>query len=104
MLVNNGSGGTKCVAHLRQGYCHQGDVECIARPWYEQIQQEALRSAVLHADESGWRVNGKTNWLWSFSTSVLTCFMIDRSRGRPALTKLFFRAFRELWRQARVSG
>jgi transposase len=29
--------------------------------WYEQIRQEALDSAVLHADESGWRVNGKTH-------------------------------------------
>src|SRR5690606_18549214 len=29
--------------------------------WYEQIQHEALNSAVLHADESGWRVDGKTH-------------------------------------------
>jgi transposase len=28
-------------------------------PWYEQIQAEARNSAVLHADETGWRVNGK---------------------------------------------
>ena len=27
--------------------------------WYQKIQQEALKSAVLHADETGWRVNGK---------------------------------------------
>ena len=62
-------------------------------PWYEQIQQEALNSAVLHADETGWRVNGKTQWLWSFSTTLLTYFMIDRSRGGPALIKFFVQAF-----------
>lgn len=62
-------------------------------PWYEQIQEGALQSAVLHADETGWRVNGKTHWLWSFSTSVLTYFMIDRSRGRPALLKFFTQEF-----------
>jgi transposase len=28
-------------------------------PWYEQIQREALDSAVLHADKTGWRTNGK---------------------------------------------
>jgi hypothetical protein len=28
--------------------------------WYQEIQAEALGSAVLHADETGWRVNGKT--------------------------------------------
>lgn len=62
-------------------------------PWYEQIQQEALNSAVLHADETGWRVNGKTQWLWSFSTTLLTYFMIDRSRGSPALLKFFVQEF-----------
>jgi hypothetical protein len=62
-------------------------------PWYEQIQQEALHSAVLHGDESGWRVNGKTHWLWCFANRALTFFMIDRSRGSPALLKFFVEAF-----------
>jgi transposase len=61
--------------------------------WYEQIQQEALDSAVLHADETGWRVSGKTNWLWCFGNSTLTYFMINRSRGSPALAKFFIREF-----------
>ncbi len=62
-------------------------------PWYEQIQKEALSSAVLHGDETEWRVDGKTNWLWSFSTTLLTYFMIDRSRGSPALSKFFVEEF-----------
>ena len=61
--------------------------------WYEQIQQQALTSAVLHADESGWRVNGKTHWLWCFATRDLTYYMIDRCRGAPALMKFFTREF-----------
>lgn len=61
--------------------------------WYEQIQQEALRSAVLHGDESGWRVEGKTHWLWCFTTGSLTYYMIDRSRGSPALKKFFTEEF-----------
>jgi transposase len=65
----------------------------ILTPWYEQIQQEALHSAVLHADESGWRVNGKTHWLWCFANESLSCFMIDRSRGSPALQKFFREEF-----------
>lgn len=68
-------------------------LQAILFPWYEQIQQEALHSAVLHADETGWRVNGKTHWLWSFSTSTLSYFMIDRSRGSPALQKFFIEEF-----------
>ena len=61
--------------------------------WYEQIQREALNSAVLHGDETGWRVNGKTHWLWCFSGGDLTYYMIDRSRGSPALMKFFTEAF-----------
>ena len=68
-------------------------LQAILYAWYEQIQQEALRSAVLHADESGWRVDGKTHWLWCFTTRDLTYYMIDRSRGSPALRKFFVEEF-----------
>jgi transposase len=68
-------------------------LQAIFYPWYEQIQREALHSAVLHADESGWRVDGKTHWLWCFTTPNLTFYMIDRSRGSPALTKFFVEEF-----------
>ena len=62
-------------------------------PWYEQIQQEALRSAVLFADETSWRVKGATRWLWAFSTTDAVYYMIDRSRGSPALRKFFIQEF-----------
>lgn len=65
----------------------------LLRPWYEQIMEEAKKSAVLHADETGWRVNGKTHWLWCFSTVDLTAYMIDRCRGSPALRKFFQQEF-----------
>jgi transposase len=61
--------------------------------WYEQIQAEALASAVLHADETGWRVNGKTHWLWCFTSKNVTYYMIDRRRGSPALKRFFKKEF-----------
>lgn len=57
--------------------------------WYEEIEAQALRSAVLHADETGWRVNGKTYWLWCFASRDVTFYLIDRSRGSPALKRFF---------------
>ena len=48
---------------------------------------------MLFADESGWRVDGKTHWLWCFTTRDLTYYMIDRSRGSPALLKFFIEEF-----------
>jgi transposase len=68
-------------------------LQAILYVWYGQIQEAALQSAVLFADESGWRVNGKTHWLWCFTTRDLTYYMIDRSRGSPALLKFFVEEF-----------
>ncbi|HMB04028.1 MAG TPA: IS66 family transposase [Isosphaeraceae bacterium] len=61
--------------------------------WHLEIQAQALNSAVLHADETGWRVDGKTHWLWCFTTADLTYYMIDRSRGSPALKRFFKKEF-----------
>jgi transposase len=61
--------------------------------WYLEIQAQALGSAVLHADETGWRVNGKTYWLWCFTSKDVTYYMIDRRRGSPALKRFFKKEF-----------
>jgi hypothetical protein len=54
------------------------DIMC---PWYDGLAQEARGSAVLNADETGWRVNGKTRWLWCFTTPALTYYVIDPTRS-----------------------
>jgi len=61
--------------------------------WYEQLAEEAKKSAVLHADEIGWRVDGQTHWLWCFANHSVCYYMIDRCRGSPALQKFFGEAF-----------
>ncbi len=63
-------------------------------PWYQQIAQEAKNSAVLHADETGWRVDGQTHWLWCFCNHRSCYYQIDASRGSPALHKFFTEAFK----------
>ncbi len=65
----------------------------VLEPWYEQIGREAKQSAHLHADETGWRVNGQTYWLWCFANGQVCYYMIDRCRGSPALQKFFTEAF-----------
>lgn len=69
-------------------------LQAILFHWYEQIQGEALQSAVLHGDETGWRVNGKTHWLWCFCNDRVTFYMIHRSRGSPALLEFFTQEFK----------
>lgn len=63
------------------------------QPWYEELQHQALNSAVLHADETGWRVNGKTHWLWCFGNPEVTYYLISPSRGSPALDEFFVTEF-----------
>jgi transposase len=65
----------------------------VLEPWYVQIGLDAKGSAVLHADETGWRMNGKTWWLWCFANRITCYYMLDPSRGSPALEKFFAEAF-----------
>jgi len=62
-------------------------------PWYEQIGLEVKAAAVLHADETGWRMNGNTWWLWCFANKLTCYYLLDPSRGGPALEKFFAEAF-----------
>ena len=63
-------------------------------PWYQQIADQARAGAVLHADETGWRVAGQTHWLWCFTNHRCCYYLIDKSRGSPALQKFFTEAYR----------
>lgn len=60
--------------------------------WYEQLHQEGLDETRLHADETSWRLSGNTHWLWCFTGPNVFYYLIDRSRGSPALQKFFTRA------------
>jgi transposase len=43
---------------------------------------EALRACdIVHADETGWRINRLNSWLWVFSSDTLTVYAIRSSRG-----------------------
>jgi transposase len=65
----------------------------ILKPWYDAIGREVKQGGTLHADETGWRVAGRTVWLWCFTTAHATYYMIDRCRGAPALLKFFTEEF-----------
>jgi hypothetical protein len=63
------------------------------KPWHEEIGEMIKKSGVLHADETGWRVNGKTFWLWAFTTKNGTYYVINKSRASPVVLKFFKKAF-----------
>jgi len=57
----------------------------ILQAWYDEIAEDIQNAGVLHGDETGWRVNGKTHWLWCFTSQTATIFTIERSRAGPVV-------------------
>ena len=65
----------------------------VLAPWYDEIGEMVKDFGVLHADETGWRVNGKTFWLWVFATKNATYYIINQSRASPVVLNFFKKAF-----------
>jgi transposase len=61
--------------------------------WYQEIAEEVVHAGVLHADETSWRVNGRTHWLWCFTNHASTLFTIERSRAGPVVLKFITDCF-----------
>lgn len=70
---------------LTQAWCN---LARLLEPVYMEIGQKISHSAVLHADETGWRLNGITHWLWGFSTKYLCYYLITKSRGSPVVKEV----------------
>ncbi len=55
---------------------------------YEAIGENIRTSAVLHADETGLRVNGVTFLLWAFATQYYCYYLIDRRRSSAVVQQV----------------
>jgi len=66
--------------------------ELIAKE-YDRLIEEAQKSAHLHIDETGWRINGTQAWLWCFTRKDLALYVISPSRGSPVLEKVLGKVF-----------
>jgi hypothetical protein len=51
-------------------------------PVVRQLLELLKTSSVVHADETGWRINGKNVWCWLFANPRIAVFLIDRHRSR----------------------
>lgn len=51
-------------------------------PQYEKLKTEIRASPVVHADETGWRIEGINKWIWTFLKDDAVCYQIEESRGK----------------------
>jgi transposase len=65
----------------------------LLEPLYDEIGQKVSQSAVLSADETGWRLNGVTHWLWGFATATFCYYRITKSRASPVVREVLGRFF-----------
>lgn len=52
-----------------------------AEPSYEKLVENVRGSDVVYPDETGWRIGGRSSWLWTFVTAGQTVYRIARGRG-----------------------
>lgn len=65
-----------------------------ARPVYEELVEVLRESAVVHADETGWRVGTLSAWLWVFTNRETTVYTIRRGRGHEVVLEILGREFK----------
>jgi transposase len=75
---------------LTQAWKH---VAFLLEPLYDEIGRKISESAVLSADETGWRLNGITHWLWGFATPTFCYYRIAKSRASPVAKEVLGRFF-----------
>ena len=56
-----------------------------ALPIYTDLLSSLKKGSFIHADETGWPMDGKNYWLWKFSNKRVSFSHIDKSRGQKVV-------------------
>jgi transposase/chaperonin cofactor prefoldin len=70
---------------------------------YHRLQLVLRAAGVVHADETGWRTNGKSGYLWTLTNDRHTRYHVDRSRSGKVIVGLLGKSFGSLKDQTLVS-
>jgi transposase len=76
----------KIVASSIAGF--RGQLKRAGAPLYRLLVASLKKGSFIHADETGWKVNGNTHWLWKFSNKKVSVSHIDQSRGQKVMEKM----------------
>ena len=65
-----------------------------ARPVYEELIEALRECAVVHSDETGWRIGLLSAWLWVFTHQHITVYAIRESRGHEVVVEILRQTFK----------
>jgi hypothetical protein len=60
---------------------------------YDRLQLALRAAGVVHADETGWRTDGKNGYLWTLTNATHTLYHVDPSRSGKVIAQLLGEAF-----------
>ncbi len=76
----------KIVASSITGFRYKLKKEAL--PAYKKIMEAIRGGSFIHADETGWKIDGDNHWLWKASNKKVCFSHIDKSRGQDVVKKL----------------
>jgi hypothetical protein len=62
-------------------------------PTYQGLQLDLRQRAVVHSDETGWRLCCESAWLWVFTCPDITIYVIRASRGHKVVVEVLGERF-----------
>src|SRR6266542_1323648 len=88
--------GTVCNTEAR--------VSAAIEPAVEEAACHVREQAVVHADETGWRLDARRAWLWTVLTVTVTVFAVRASRAAAVARELLGKEFRGILVSDRYSA
>ena len=57
-------------------------------PHYKELERKIREATVKHLDETGWRIDGKSHWLWIFINKEVALYVIHKQRSSSVPIKI----------------
>jgi hypothetical protein len=70
------------LVHASVRLAHRGQAT------YAALVEHVRTSPVVHTDDTGWRIDTDSAWLWVFATAEVTVYVIARSRGSDVVVSM----------------
>ena len=79
----------------RSAWCQSGQrLATQAEPVYKALIQALQSCAVVHSDETGWRIGTLSAWLWVFTNRQITVYTIETGRGHEVVVNILGKEFK----------